>query len=1249
MSLASLLDIAKTGLIAQQTSLTTTGHNISNVNTPGFSKQHATSTSRAPVHLDVGDVGTGANVIEVTRDYDRFVTSTLFDKTSIMSGQDTRQAGMKIVESMLNEVDENGLNGMLDNFWAAWNDLANVAEGMPERTTLMDNAALFVAGLRDRYDSLVKMSQDIDLNIETSIKDINKISAQIAELNVRIVSSEASHHPANDLRDQRDNLVQKLSQLTDITYFETKRGSYTILIGGSKPLVEDDKSWNLAFLEQKVNWLGHDGSRTELRSEDIAKGTLGGWMDIKERVTPADPAKLTGSVINTSSGDAITEATRWDEIDGVVVSGGFSIEISGTRGDGMPLWTYDHTTDPPGTTPPQDVSATFTYDPGPPEENATVGDFLRFIEDHYPVLDNTTGLPMLDANGDQVNRVRARVEDGRIALDDINPDEHSISFQIVDVSGGVNGLDFGKFDGHYPINYIETLSRFTTELIKAVNAQHAQGVGLVPLTETTGVYSAMNSDQPIGFRSSGLVFSDEVKSGQFEIWLYDDKGNVVDYDPSTPEVNDPLVVHVQKNTTSLDDIIETINNAEFSGPPLGDKVGLRARKLEGSLVIQVDGTTDVAGFAFGKDTSGALLALGLNSFFTGTDASDIAINPALFDDTRLVAAARTGPRGAESTAGMNTLRDSHRPLGMEINDGSFTLRVYDEDGRLVDLDPARSGINPLKVEIDASTTSIQDIADQINKKDGLVATVENGRLKVTIDNDKVTDVPKWRSLTLGDDTSGVLDYLGVDQGHMAPPSVMSSRNSLTATNLPLASIQSGLAGYNDLASGNITIKTYNGVAVKTDYIHIDPEIETLETLRDKLNAIDGINAAIRQVTINGKTTCRLEWAGTDPDAVVAVEKDETGIFNALGMGTEGDTVKGNYAVDDLTSPLDQFRLGIGDGSFNVYMYDQDGYVLSDELTASVANTAGSSPVTPATSWDAIDGFNAVNGASPGSPVDFYITYTGKDHQGNLITGTYNGNTADSVNDFLSAVNSSFANPSPPPPSFATASLDSTGRLVITSSVPGKAVGFQIEEVGAVHRDAGDSVSGLDFGTLNGSFNIEVNSEYDGPGDIAARLDALEDIKAHVSDDNRIVMETEGRAATFVLADDTTGHGDDPGFLEVSGLFTPAGGELFPADNRNALSISNISRESMEGLDNATLNESYQGLIGTIGIDSRGFQMDYEFIKATVNDLEARRQEISGVALDEEMTNLLRFQHAYTAASKLIKAADEMFVTLLQVK
>lgn len=1250
MSLTSLLDIAKTALITQQTSISTTGHNIANVNTDGYSKQNTISTSRDPVTLDVGTVGTGVSVNDITRTYDRFVTTTLIEKTSIMAGQETRQSGLKIIETMLNEVDEDGLNGMLDNFWASWDDLANVSEGIPERITLLENASIMVQGLSDRYDSLVELSQDVDLEIETDIEDINRISAQIADLNVRILSSEASQHPANDLRDQRDELVKSLSELTDIHFFETERGAYNVITASGNPLVELDKSWNLALIEDEVNWIGQDGSRVVLDKDDISNGTLGGWLDIKDRVTPADTDVISASTINTSGGDAILESTRWEDIDGVVVTGDtFSISISGNRGDGMPLWTYDHTTDPPGTTPPEDVSDVFTYNAGPPEENATVGDFLSFIEDHYPMLDETTGQPMVDEDGNQINRVTAQIDDGRIVIKNTQSEEYEISFQVVEISGAVNGLDLGKFDGDYPLNYLDTLNKFASELIKAVNSQHSQGVGLVPHTEISGDYAVLNSDQPIGYRSSGLAFSDDVDTGYFELWLYDEDGNVVDYDPVTPEVNDPLKIYVQKNSTSLDDIIDAINSAEFSGPPLGDSTGLSARNLEGKLVIQVDGTTNVAGFAFGNDTSGALMALGVNSFFSGTDASNIAINSSLIDDNRLIAAAKTGSRGTEDTSSLSTLRDTERPLGLEVQDGSFTIKIYDKDGNQVDMDPDSPGNDPLSIYVDASSTSVNDILEQINEVDGLIGSVEDGKLEIKIDNDEVTSYPEWEYVTIGDDTSKVLDYLGVDQGHITGTGSVEGRNTVADINLPLSTIQSGLEDYNSVESGNIVIERFHDSAVNTEYVHIDPEIETLESLRSKLDELDGLSASIEPVTIGGETDYRLVLSGTNSADIISIATDETGIMSALGFGIESASIEGNYSVDQLKEPLESFSNGISSGSFNVYIYDEDGYVLSDSLAGSTLNTSSSSPITSATLWQDIDGVSAVNGTTSGDPVDFFIEFTGKDQEGNLISGRYEGNSADSVDDFISFINSSFVNDSPPPASFATASIDGSGRLVINSTVSGKGVGFQVEEIGAIHLDAGDTLSGLNFGTFNGSFNIEINSEYDGLDDVAARIDSLEDMKASVSSDGRIVMETEGRGATFVLADDTTGVGDDPGFLETIGLSTPSGGELSPADNRNALLIRDVNRLTIDNLDDATLSENYQGLIGTIGIDSRGFQMDYEFTKSTVNDLEERRESISGSSLDEELTDLLKFQHAYTAASKLIKAADEMFLTLLQTK
>ncbi len=109
---------------------------------------------------------------------------------------------------------------------------------------------------------------------------------------------------------------------------------------------------------------------------------------------------------------------------------------------------------------------------------------------------------------------------------DTNPGNFPISFKIQGITGGVTGLNLGSFDGRYPPNYLDQLNNWASELIKTVNSQHSQGVGLIPLTETTADNAVVDTAQPISYKSSGLKFSDSVQTGSFNIWLYDANGNL---------------------------------------------------------------------------------------------------------------------------------------------------------------------------------------------------------------------------------------------------------------------------------------------------------------------------------------------------------------------------------------------------------------------------------------------------------------------------------------------------------------------------------------------------------------------------------------------------------------------------------------------------------------------------------------------------------------------------------------------------
>lgn len=1317
--LGSLLNVANNALLTQQINLQTTGHNVANVNSPGYSRQNVILSPRIPTPMEVGTIGNGVRAVEITRDFDRFITATLFSKSSVMSGLESRQLGMKLVEGVFNEVDENGLAELLNQFWASWDDLANNAEGGAERTTLLQRASLLVQGIRDGYQTLVKLSSDLNLNIEANIKDINQLADQIAELNVQVVSMEAGNHRANDLRDQRDQLVRQLSELTNVHYFETKRGSYTVLIGQGSPLVEGDRSWHLELRSGKVNWLGSAGQSVELTSADVPDGELGGWLDIKERITPRDTAILTGSRANTIAGDAIKPTARWGQIDGVTVNGDFTISFSGTDQDGLPIQqVFAYTA--PGTPPP------------PNESNATVADFLNAIE--LAFQDNSVIPP--------IERVEATIsDDGRIVVTDLMPGDWPISLQIDEISGNVQNLDLGMFDGSYPLNYLEQLNRFGKELIKSANLQHSQGIGLIPFQKTSGVYQAHNTDRPIGYRSSGLDFSDQVQNGAFEIWLYDAEGNVVDFDSTTPEVNEPFLVHVLAHTSSLEDIRDAINSATFAGS--GVPLGLSAHIMDGRLVIQTDGSSSVAGFAFGQDTSGALLALGLNAFFVGHDGSTIGLNEALIEDQRLVAAAQVEPRGSNEATSTVALRDPDRPLGLSFQSGIFSIWVYDQNNLRVDMDETTPGqIDPIEITVDRARTSVQDILAAINDVNGLEAELDGERIRVRVTNSD------WTGISFGPDSSGALAYLGVDAFEIEPidgPQLV-AREAVAGQSVALNSPASGLADYGTISPGSFNVLLYepDGSLVagfpRTVTVDADP------TLNEIANQIGGLGGGIVGVEAQVLPDNRLVIRTTAGRSLI-LQNDTSGVLDALGLAQMGTDIRGIYQVDHTTDPLNDFEIGVSDRQFYVYAYDADGHVLASALTSSRVNTTGGAAIDAAnqatTQWKDIDGvtlsgafhihFSGVNQqgqavsgtydgdvggptvrdfitaietafggetvvdafmndsgrltlvSQNGLPISFQIdavtydiatdggldfgtvnaapslsgskanteggaaitegtqwqnidgvgpigafqiNFTGVDQQGAIVSGAYNGIPTDTMDGFLTSIEGVFSGASE-----VQATIDASGRLALISQ-DGLPISFRIESI--------TGATGLDFGAVGGLFTIGIDAEHDGLADVAHKFDDMPGLSTRVAN-GRLEIQAEEEVATFVLAGDTTG------FLKAVDLFTPRGGNFAPANNLNALALRDLSRLAVEGLGDVSLNEAYQGLVGTVGIHSRGFQLDYEFSRTTVNELQARRDEVSGVSLDEEMTKLIAFQHSYTAAAKLIKAADELLMSLLQMK
>jgi flagellar hook-associated protein 1 FlgK len=235
--LSNLLNIGRTGLHASKKALEVTGHNISNANTDGYSRQKVNQTTNVPITKDGLITGTGTRVKSITRVHDKFVEKRLRDAQSDGSYYQNRANQLSQVEEVFNEIDNEGLNKILNNFFNSFRDLANQPENETVRSVVRDKAQLVVKDFKRISETLESMSRGIDNKIERDIEDINQELRTVAKLNRRIRELEAIHEETGDLRDQRDLAIKNLSTKLKIHTYQDERGNYVVTSPGLGTIV----------------------------------------------------------------------------------------------------------------------------------------------------------------------------------------------------------------------------------------------------------------------------------------------------------------------------------------------------------------------------------------------------------------------------------------------------------------------------------------------------------------------------------------------------------------------------------------------------------------------------------------------------------------------------------------------------------------------------------------------------------------------------------------------------------------------------------------------------------------------------------------------------------------------------------------------------------------------------------------------------------------------------------------------------
>jgi len=292
---SGLYSIGVSGMNVAQLGLVTTEHNIANATTVGYNRQRTIQVTNIPMMTGAGALGQGARVSTVERMYNQFISGQVNRAQAGVSELDAYYAEISQIDNML-AGSSSGLSPALQDFFMAAQQVAANPASMSARQSMVSTAESLVNRYQGLHDRLSELADGVNGQIQSIVGYINSYSQQIAELNNRIVIAESSvQQPANDLRDQRDQLVGELNKLVRVQVNEEGNGSYNIYIGSGQQLVVGTQVQEMtatpAISDMSTFVVGlksASGMIQELPDRLVNGGQLGGLLRFRtEALSPA--------------------------------------------------------------------------------------------------------------------------------------------------------------------------------------------------------------------------------------------------------------------------------------------------------------------------------------------------------------------------------------------------------------------------------------------------------------------------------------------------------------------------------------------------------------------------------------------------------------------------------------------------------------------------------------------------------------------------------------------------------------------------------------------------------------------------------------------------------------------------------------------------------------------------------------------------------------------------------------------------
>jgi len=276
MSVGGLFNTGTSALRAAYAQLQTTGHNIANVNTPGYSRQEVELATAGGNISGGGWIGRGVDAVTVSRRYDRFLQAEVIGGTAASASDKVRYEQLGTLDRMFAST-ENGIGAAIDDLTSGFADLVNRPFDSTARSVVVNRARTLAERISNSFDNLDQMRENVNQRLMQDVHSLNASLAQLGAINDRIAKTAGTGQPPNDLLDQRDALVEKINQTLKTTQYVNADGTVSLFSASGQAMVVGN---TVATFELRNDEL--DPSRLQLamttsgNSIALPRGMLGG-------------------------------------------------------------------------------------------------------------------------------------------------------------------------------------------------------------------------------------------------------------------------------------------------------------------------------------------------------------------------------------------------------------------------------------------------------------------------------------------------------------------------------------------------------------------------------------------------------------------------------------------------------------------------------------------------------------------------------------------------------------------------------------------------------------------------------------------------------------------------------------------------------------------------------------------------------------------------------------------------------------